>query len=93
MRNILILLIRAYRYLISPLLGPHCRFYPTCSCYAQTALEQHGLIRGGWLGLRRLSRCHPWHPGGVDPVPEKNEIKPQKKSNRQDSLAPQNHKP
>lgn len=93
MRNILILLIRAYRYLISPLLGPHCRFYPTCSCYAQTALEQHGLIRGGWLGLRRLSRCHPWHPGGVDPVPEKNEIRPQKKPNHQNSLAPQNHKP
>ena len=80
MRYILIFIIRAYRYLVSPLLGPHCRFYPTCSCYAQTALEQHGLIRGGWLSLRRLSRCHPWHPGGVDPVPEKERDETQKKA-------------
>lgn len=71
MRYSLILLIRIYRYAISPLLGPHCRFYPTCSCYAQQALEQHGFIRGGWLSLKRLSRCHPWHEGGVDIVPDK----------------------
>lgn len=70
MRKILIFCIRAYRYLISPVLGPHCRFYPTCSCYAQSALEQHGLWRGSWLALKRLGRCHPWHPGGIDPVPE-----------------------
>lgn len=70
MRKLLILFIRGYQYLISPLLGPHCRFYPTCSCYAHTALERHGVIRGGWLALRRLSKCHPWHPGGEDPVPE-----------------------
>lgn len=71
MRKILILFIRAYQYLISPMLGPHCRFYPTCSCYAHTAIERHGVIHGGWMALRRVSKCHPWHPGGEDPVPEK----------------------
>ena len=71
MRKILIFFIRAYQYIISPMLGPHCRFYPTCSCYAQTALERHGVIRGGWLAVKRVGRCHPWHPGGEDPVPEK----------------------
>ena len=70
MRKILILIIRAYQYLLSPLMGPSCRFYPSCSCYAQTALEKYGVIKGGWLAVRRLLRCHPWHPGGVDPVPE-----------------------
>lgn len=69
MRTILIALIRGYRYLLSPLLGPSCRFAPTCSCYAQDAIARHGALRGGWLALRRLSRCHPWHPGGYDPVP------------------------
>jgi uncharacterized protein len=62
-------LIRVYQYLISPLLGPHCRFYPSCSHYAVAAIQAHGLLRGGYLSLRRLSRCHPWHPGGLDPVP------------------------
>ncbi len=70
MRKILILFIRAYQYLISPLLGAHCRFYPTCSSYAQTAVERYGVIRGSWLAVRRLSRCHPWNAGGVDLVPE-----------------------
>ena len=70
MRTILIQLINAYRYLISPFLGNNCRFYPTCSCYAQEAISRYGAIRGGWLSLRRLSRCHPWHEGGIDPVPE-----------------------
>lgn len=69
MRRILIFIIRVYQYTLSPLLGPRCRFYPSCSCYAQTALEQYGVIKGGWLAVRRLLRCHPWHPGGVDPVP------------------------
>ena len=63
------LLIRSYQLFISPLLGPRCRFYPSCSHYAQEALQVHGLRRGGWLALRRIGRCHPWHPGGVDPVP------------------------
>ncbi|MEA3638385.1 MAG: membrane protein insertion efficiency factor YidD [Lamprobacter sp.] len=62
-------LIRAYQWVLSPVLGNHCRFYPTCSQYAIEAVEHHGVLRGGWLGIRRLLRCHPWHPGGVDPVP------------------------
>ena len=65
----LMALIRGYRYAISPLLGPRCRFHPSCARYAEEALGLHGLRRGGWLALRRLSRCHPWHPGGFDPVP------------------------
>ena len=68
-KKILIGLIRVYRYAVSPLLGPHCRFYPSCSCYAETALARHGAWRGGRLALKRLLRCHPWHPGGIDPVP------------------------
>ena len=65
----LLMLIRGYQLFISPLIGPRCRFYPTCSHYALEALRVHGLRRGGWLALRRICRCHPWHPGGVDPVP------------------------
>jgi hypothetical protein len=70
MRNILIFFIRAYQYLISPLLGNHCRYHPNCSSYAIAALQTHGVLKGFWLALRRLSRCHPWHEGGYDPVPE-----------------------
>ena len=69
MRRILTIPIRFYQYAISPLLGPRCRFYPTCSQYALEAIELHGAIHGGYLALRRLARCHPWHPGGIDPVP------------------------
>lgn len=67
----LILLVKAYQLLISPLTGASCRFYPSCSAYALTALERHGLFRGTWLAVRRLLRCHPWNPGGVDHVPDK----------------------
>ena len=70
MRTLLIALIRIYQMGISPVLGNHCRFYPSCSQYACEALERHGVLRGGWLAIRRVLRCHPWHPGGVDPVPE-----------------------
>jgi hypothetical protein len=70
MQTILIVLIRVYQTILSPFLGNHCRFYPSCSSYAIEALEKHGFIRGCWLSLRRISRCHPWHEGGVDPVPE-----------------------
>ncbi|WP_263143637.1 membrane protein insertion efficiency factor YidD [Pseudomonas sp. RIT-PI-AD] len=69
MRKLALIPIQFYRYAISPLMGNHCRFHPSCSCYAQEAIERHGLLRGGWLGLRRLGRCHPWNPGGYDPVP------------------------
>jgi len=71
MRKIFIYLIGAYRYMISPFLGNNCRFYPSCSEYAQTAIGRFGILRGGWLSLRRVSCCHPWHDGGHDPVPEK----------------------
>lgn len=62
-------LIQLYRWLLSPLLGQRCRFWPSCSCYAKQALQRHGLWRGGWLSLRRICRCHPGYSGGVDLVP------------------------
>jgi uncharacterized protein len=68
-RYALTLLIRGYSYIISPLLGDCCRFYPSCSAYMRTAIEQYGIIKGCWMGVRRLLRCHPWHAGGCDPVP------------------------
>ncbi|MBD0335584.1 MAG: membrane protein insertion efficiency factor YidD [Cyanobacteria bacterium Co-bin13] len=69
MKVLLLLLIRGYRSLISPLLPPTCRFQPTCSQYALTAVERFGPVKGSWLAARRISRCHPFHPGGYDPVP------------------------
>lgn len=65
----LIALLRGYKFAISPLLGPRCRFVPSCSDYAMTAIGRFGALRGGWLALRRIGRCHPLHPGGHDPVP------------------------
>jgi len=69
MRHLAAFLIRIYQWTVSPLLGPRCRFYPSCSQYAHEALLRFGLLRGGWLALKRLGRCHPWHVGGIDPVP------------------------
>ena len=66
---VLRLLVRGYRWWVSPLLAPACRFHPSCSAYAEEALARHGGLRGGWLAARRLCRCGPWHPGGCDPVP------------------------
>jgi hypothetical protein len=68
MTRILLGLLKLYRYAISPLLGRSCRFYPTCSEYAREAIELHGPWRGSWLAIRRVGRCHPFHPGGYDPV-------------------------
>ena len=63
-------LIRGYKALISPLLPASCRFHPTCSSYALTSVERFGVLRGGWLAAKRIGRCHPWNPGGYDPVPD-----------------------
>ena len=69
MKLLLLALIRIYKYVISPFLGRRCRFFPSCSEYAAEALEKHGALKGARLGLKRISRCHPWNPGGFDPVP------------------------
>jgi putative membrane protein insertion efficiency factor len=69
MKAVLIGALRAYQYLFRPLLGANCRFYPTCSDYALEAVTRHGALRGTWLAMRRVGRCHPWHAGGYDPVP------------------------
>lgn len=69
--RVLVLPIRFYQRFISPYLPPTCRFHPTCSSYAVEALTVHGALRGSWLTVRRLGRCGPWHPGGLDPVPPK----------------------
>jgi uncharacterized protein len=69
MRRVAAFLIRLYQWTVSPLLGPRCRFYPSCSQYALEALMRFGVLEGGWLAVKRLGRCHPWHPGGFDPVP------------------------
>ena len=71
MRRPLIFLIKVDQYTISPLLGPHCRFVPTCSEYAVEAITRFGVFRGSYLGVVRVLKCHPWHPGGLDPVPSR----------------------
>jgi uncharacterized protein len=70
MKSLLLALVRAYRYFVSPLLGQHCRYTPSCSQYMMDALTAHGALKGGYLGVRRVLRCHPWHRGGYDPVPK-----------------------
>ena len=70
MKVLLLGALRAYQYLLRPMLGANCRFYPSCSDYAREAIERHGALRGTWLTVRRVGRCHPWHPGGHDPVPD-----------------------
>ncbi|MCK5446268.1 MAG: membrane protein insertion efficiency factor YidD [Rhodospirillaceae bacterium] len=62
-------LVKVYQWTLSPVMGSSCRFHPTCSAYAAEAIERHGALKGGWLALRRISRCHPWNEGGIDPVP------------------------
>jgi len=70
-QKILLGLVRAYQLALSPMFGPSCRFYPTCSNYAMDAIREHGALKGAMLAAVRLAKCHPWHPGGVDPVPPK----------------------
>lgn len=74
--RMLVLLVRGYQLFISPMLGPRCRFHPTCSQYAVEALQTHGAVKGGWLALRRVLRCHPLNPGGHDPVPKPTTSRP-----------------
>ncbi|MDH4140081.1 MAG: membrane protein insertion efficiency factor YidD [Coriobacteriia bacterium] len=69
LRSGVVLAIRAYQRFVSPLLPASCRFTPTCSSYAITSVERYGIIKGGWLATKRVARCHPWNPGGYDPVP------------------------
>jgi putative membrane protein insertion efficiency factor len=71
MKILLLILVRGYQVCLSPFIGQNCRFYPSCSHYALEAIGRHGAMKGGWLATKRLCKCHPWHPGGVDPVPEK----------------------
>jgi putative membrane protein insertion efficiency factor len=69
MKHVFLILIKGYKSLISPLLGKHCRFHPTCSIYTYESIQKHGVLKGTYLGTKRLLKCHPFHPGGVDPVP------------------------
>ncbi|WP_399553263.1 membrane protein insertion efficiency factor YidD [uncultured Propionibacterium sp.] len=69
MKHLLIAFVKGWRAFISPLYGDVCKYYPTCSAYGLEALELHGALKGGWLTVRRLARCHPWSTGGIDPVP------------------------
>lgn len=71
MARFLIFLIRCYQRVLSPFIGNQCRFHPTCSVYATEAIETHGAIKGSWFAFRRVTRCHPLNPGGVDPVPDR----------------------
>ena len=75
MRKVVVALLRVYRYALSPFLGNNCRFYPSCSSYAEEAISRYGVFKGLGLSVRRLSRCHPWHEGGFDPVPDLKEHK------------------
>lgn len=81
MKRLVLALLGFYKRWISPLLGQHCRFHPSCSDYMRTAVERFGVVRGVWMGIKRLGRCQPFHPGGLDPVPDLPSEKPSNVSN------------
>ena len=70
MQTLILKLIKVYRLLLSPWTGHQCRFHPTCSHYAEEAVAEHGALKGAWLAIKRIGKCHPWHEGGIDPVPQ-----------------------
>jgi putative membrane protein insertion efficiency factor len=88
MRAVLILVLRAYRRVVSPLYGDVCRYYPSCSAYALEAVETHGALRGSWLAVRRVGRCHPWAVGGVDAVPPTFHWRPHRDDSPADDTLP-----
>jgi len=88
MAKLAILIVRFYQYCISPFLGTNCRYYPSCSSYTLTAIERFGLLKGSYLGLRRLLRCHPWSEGGIDHVPHQHHC-----LQAHSSLCSEKHKP
>jgi len=91
MRWLLIWLLRGYRFAISPLYGEVCRYYPSCSAYALEAVTVHGSVRGSWLAVRRIARCHPWAAGGVDPVPPARSSRHARRSARRDYRRAEHH--
>ncbi|SMQ83643.1 hypothetical protein SAMN05444673_5468 [Bacillus sp. OV166] len=74
LKKVFLAIIRFYQIIISPIKPPTCRFYPTCSHYGMEAIGRFGALKGGWLTIKRISKCHPFHPGGLDPVPEKEKL-------------------
>jgi uncharacterized protein len=74
MRKLALLLIRGYQLIVSPWLGANCRYYPSCSQYTAEAVDRYGALRGSWMGARRILRCHPFHAGGFDPVPDRRSV-------------------
>ncbi|WP_273652935.1 membrane protein insertion efficiency factor YidD [Cellulomonas fimi] len=89
--QLVLLLLRGYQRFISPMTPPTCRFYPSCSQYAVIAVTRHGLLRGSWLAVRRLLRCHPWNPGGVDDVPPARPPHHHHRLHRHPDVAPSTH--
>ncbi len=91
MKYLLIGFLKAYRTLVSPLYGEVCRYYPSCSAYALDAVREHGSVRGSWLAVRRLARCHPWAAGGVDHVPPRRPARRPAESTAESTARPQRH--
>ena len=82
MQKIILSLIKFYKLFISPVLGSHCRYEPSCSEYTHQAISAYGIFKGSWIGVKRICRCHPWHEGGYDPIPDENRTEEKEKVNR-----------